>query len=235
MILNILLTNRWERPIYFALAGNPVDRIGLDDYLQMQGMALEVVPVRRDPTDRYNMNLPLVEKNLLTENVVASKDYQPGFLFRNLNHPDLNVEEQAQDMIDTYRAIYNMAARQYVVADPPKAKKYISTMKQRIPHEVMPMNFNLLLDVLDMTNQMNDKENFEYFSGIVIKEANKQLALNPENTEMLNVLAWIYERNLEYSKALDIYKKFLALTPNDQNLLGRIAYIESLLKDSTKK
>lgn len=235
MILNILMTNRWERPIYFALSGNPADRIGLDEYLQMQGMAQEIVPVRRAPGDRFNMNLPLVETQLLSENVKPSKDYQPGFIFRDMNNPDVNIEEQAQDMIDTYRALYTMAARQYVTSNPEKAKKYLSTMAQRFPYEIMPMNFNLLLDVIDMANQMNDKGTFNYYSAIVEREANKTLAANPNDTETLNILAWIYEKKSEYGKALEIYNKFLSMSPNDQNLRGRIAYLQSLMKDSTKK
>jgi hypothetical protein len=233
MILNILMTNKWERPIYFALSGNPVDRIGLDDYLQMQGMSLEIVPVKRAPGDRFNMNLPIVDKQLLAEHVTPSKDYQPGFIFRNMNNPNINIEEQAQDMIDTYRALYSMTARQYVTSNPEKAKQYINTMSRRFPYEIMPMNFNLLLDIVDMSNQMNDKPLFKYYSDIVEREANKQLISNPNDPETMNILAWIYERRDEYDKALAIYNKFLESNPNDQNLRGRIAYLRTL-KDSLK-
>ena len=233
MIMNIVLTNKWERPIYFALSGNPSDRIGLDEYLQMQGMALEIVPVKRSPGDRYNMNLPIVEKQLLAENVTPSKDYQLGFIFHNYNNPNLNIEEQAQDMIDTYRAIYAMVARQYIGIDQEKVKKFLSVMSERFPHSVMPFNFNLLLDIVDMTNQLTDRSVFNHYSSIAEEEVNKQLKSKPDDPELLNVLAWIYERRNEYKKAIDIYNRFLKVTPNDQNLIGRIKYLETLMNKNS--
>lgn len=50
-ILDILSSNLWERPIYFAVTCRPEKFFGLDDYMQLEGLALRIVPVR-SPSDR---------------------------------------------------------------------------------------------------------------------------------------------------------------------------------------
>ncbi len=45
-ILDILASNLWERPIYFAVTSRLEKMFGLQDYTQLEGLALRVVPVR---------------------------------------------------------------------------------------------------------------------------------------------------------------------------------------------
>lgn len=45
-ILDILSSNLWERPIYFAVTCRPEKFFGLDDYMQLEGLALRMVPVK---------------------------------------------------------------------------------------------------------------------------------------------------------------------------------------------
>jgi hypothetical protein len=45
-ILNILAANAWKRPIYFANSIDPDHYEGLEEYLQLEGWAFKLVPVR---------------------------------------------------------------------------------------------------------------------------------------------------------------------------------------------
>jgi hypothetical protein len=47
MVKEIVEANNWERPIYFAVTCSDDSRIGLGDYLKMEGMAFRVVPEKR--------------------------------------------------------------------------------------------------------------------------------------------------------------------------------------------
>lgn len=47
-ILDILSSNFYERPIYFAVTCQPDKLLGLNDYLQLEGLALRVVPWQSD-------------------------------------------------------------------------------------------------------------------------------------------------------------------------------------------
>ncbi len=44
MVKEIIEANKWQRPIYFAVTCSRDSKIGLDDYLRMEGMALKACP-----------------------------------------------------------------------------------------------------------------------------------------------------------------------------------------------
>ena len=44
MVREIVEANNWERPIYFAVTCSDDSKIGLQDYLKMEGMAFRLVP-----------------------------------------------------------------------------------------------------------------------------------------------------------------------------------------------
>ena len=45
-ILDILASNLWERPIYFAVTARMEKLFGIQDYTQLEGLALKIVPVK---------------------------------------------------------------------------------------------------------------------------------------------------------------------------------------------
>jgi hypothetical protein len=45
-ILDILASNLWERPIYFAVTARMEKLFGMQDYMQLEGLALRIVPVK---------------------------------------------------------------------------------------------------------------------------------------------------------------------------------------------
>lgn len=45
MVLDLLSTNNWERPVYFVTGGHE-DALGLEDYFQLEGFAYRFVPIK---------------------------------------------------------------------------------------------------------------------------------------------------------------------------------------------
>jgi hypothetical protein len=46
MVLDLLANNNWKRPIYFASTSGSSTYLGLDKYLQLEGLAYRLVPVK---------------------------------------------------------------------------------------------------------------------------------------------------------------------------------------------
>jgi hypothetical protein len=232
IIYNIILANKWERPIYYALSGPSNDKIGLEEYLEIQGMAMEIVPVKRFTS----INSDIMNQQLLVEDVVPSKDYQLGFIFHNTDNPNLNIEEQSQDMINTYRALHVITARELLASNQiDKTIEYLNIVAKRFPNEIIPTNFDLLVEATDLASRTGDKNLFDHYSVTLLYETENKLVADPSNIEILNRAAWLYERREEYNKALEVYNKMLPQYPNDPSLRARINYIQGLLNDSTEK
>lgn len=54
MVLDLLATNEWERPIYFAVTTGPDSYINLQDYFKLEGLAYRLVPVKTPADDNPN-------------------------------------------------------------------------------------------------------------------------------------------------------------------------------------
>ena len=52
IVLDILANNNWERPIYFASLGHE-GTLGLEDYMQLEGFAYRLVPIKSQSSNRY--------------------------------------------------------------------------------------------------------------------------------------------------------------------------------------
>lgn len=51
LIFDILATNNWERPVYFAITVGDDSYLNLDSYFQLEGMAYRLVPIRTMNSD----------------------------------------------------------------------------------------------------------------------------------------------------------------------------------------
>ncbi len=68
MMLDIVANNDWERPIYFSGGSfDDAEYIWMKDYLQLDGLAYKLVPIRTENTDGYTMGR--VDTELMYKNV----------------------------------------------------------------------------------------------------------------------------------------------------------------------
>ncbi len=55
-LLDIIATNAWKRPVYWAVTCRPEKFIGLSPYLRLEGLALQLVPFRTQPDGRFSVS-----------------------------------------------------------------------------------------------------------------------------------------------------------------------------------
>ena len=91
----------WERPVYFAVTVSPDGRLDLENYLQLEGQAMRVVPIRHDDP------LGRVEPGVTPGRLKT-------FRFRNLNNPKVYYDANIRRMVDNYRNIFAQTAASLV-------------------------------------------------------------------------------------------------------------------------
>ncbi len=91
-ILDILAHNNWKRPVYFAVNMPGNSYAGLDDYLQLEGLAYRMVPVSNNREEKSLAARPQValEKSY---NLVMHK-----FAYGGLINPKVYADETSQRM-----------------------------------------------------------------------------------------------------------------------------------------
>ena len=64
-VLDIIKSNVWERPIYWAATTADDSKLGLHEYLQMEGLAFRLIPKKTSIGDE-NVNYDVMWKQLMT-------------------------------------------------------------------------------------------------------------------------------------------------------------------------
>jgi len=106
MILKIISDAQWKYPIYFAVTVPASNRLGLEPFLEMEGLVYRLRPHNVDGRNPINENRmwtnlmsgygsEIWEQDLEAndwnevEDEIWSKSYKPGYLFRNLGREDV--------------------------------------------------------------------------------------------------------------------------------------------------
>ena len=152
MILRIIKDANWKVPIYFAVTVSQSNRIGLDSYLDMQGLTFQLKSHKTDPVDQQMMY-----KNLMTQIGPDewstdfsidefrsedknnyndwSRDYKPGYMFRNLGNDKIYYNDQIIRLLQNYRSAYMQLAVTYYM-------DYQNEKRKKEPDEILLSDFS---------------------------------------------------------------------------------------------
>ncbi|QIL75832.1 DUF2723 domain-containing protein [Hymenobacter sp. HDW8] len=135
VILDMLATSNWQRPIYFSSTVVPSDMMNLQPYFQLEGMAYRVLPAR-DPNYDPRGNEGYVAKDLMFENMMKK------FAFRNLNDPKVYYDENSLRFPANYREKFARLTEAYLAAgDKVKAKQILDKAFTVMPDASIPYDY----------------------------------------------------------------------------------------------
>ena len=100
VILNMLVNNNWKRPIYFSTTLSPSDYIGMQRYMQLEGMAYRLLPVEIPGASEGWINTDLMLKNMMK------------FEFTNLDDSTIFYDENYQRFTFNSKSQYFTLANQ---------------------------------------------------------------------------------------------------------------------------
>ncbi|HET7152541.1 MAG TPA: hypothetical protein VFJ29_02155, partial [Candidatus Kapabacteria bacterium] len=173
-------------------------------YLRTDGLALRLVPAASHSYGGTEpLNTEAMYQNLMNEPDHGYTDAHYGFRFRELNNPHMYMDEVHRRLLGTYRQGFLTLAMNYIYQqkqDYAKADSVLNMMNKKIPHEVFPMQYELLYQTSILYQTVGDTANFMKLSGYGIA-ACKELA---DNT---NLRQFIDQRYLPYELMLDLYEK----------------------------
>jgi MFS family permease len=97
MLIDLITTNNWERPIYFNNTSLATIGINLDEHVVMEGLTYRLLPIRKPEFIREE----LVNPDL------AMKNFMENFAFRGMDNPDAYLDEEYRRFASNHRSALN--------------------------------------------------------------------------------------------------------------------------------
>lgn len=209
MILDILATNNWERPIYFASTAPSESYLGLEDYFQVEGMAYRLIPVKT----QGNQGQPgRVDTDVLYDNMMNE------FVWGGLDENEVYMDENNRRMTISLRLVFSRLAETLIAeGKKDKAKEVLDKCMTVVPERNVP--FDLFTLYLAENYYMIDE--FEQANYMIGKLAD----LYGSMLEYYNSLPPDYQKKMEseYKQTMAVLQRLWYLTNHQypQEELGK--------------
>ena len=127
IVLDLMATNNWERPIYFNHTSLSNLNIDLKDYVITEGTAFRLLPIKNN-TDAELVNTAVMYDNLMNR-----------FSCRGLDNPQVYYDENYRGFITNYRLTFHTLAKALLQAgEKDQAKKVLLRCLAIMPNKAIP-------------------------------------------------------------------------------------------------
>ncbi len=140
-VLDILASNLWDRPIYFAVTVRGESLLGLDNYLQMEGLGLRIVPIKtgKDPLVPGVLGKGRVDADKVYTNVMEK------FRWGNFDKYELFVDKSYGPSIQSHRFLILRAVQEFLRrSDNEKAIALTDKYFEAFPHMNFPYDYQTI-------------------------------------------------------------------------------------------
>ncbi|MDF7813302.1 DUF2723 domain-containing protein [Hymenobacter sp. YC55] len=135
VILDMLASNNWKRPIYFSSTVAGGDFMNMQPYFQLEGMAYRVLPIK-DPNYQPRGDEGYVAKDLMYESLMKK------FAYRGLNDPGVFYDENNLRFPANYRDKFARLANAYLAeGNKAKAKEVLDKCFAAMPDASIPYDY----------------------------------------------------------------------------------------------
>jgi hypothetical protein len=173
-VLDILASNNWDRPIYFASTTGIDSYIGLENYFRAEGMAYRLVPIKKQTVNDQDPGY--VNSDILYNKMMNN------FHWGGMDSEDIYMDETNRRMTMSLRITFSRLAKQLI------AEK----------------NTDKALEVLDKAFEVMPERNVPYDVFVMYLAENYYAAGdNEKGNEVIGRLADIFEKEFLYYNSLD--------------------------------
>jgi tetratricopeptide (TPR) repeat protein len=131
MILDLLATFNWERPVYFAVTAGGDSYLNLDDWFNLEGLAYRLVPMRADKRGLFG-EMVGCNTGLMYNNIMKN------FRWGGLDKPGVNIYMDENNLRFTTNQRLQMMSLAKMLNDEGKSKEAVEVLDRCL--QVMPTN-----------------------------------------------------------------------------------------------
>jgi len=230
MVLRILSTNRWKKPVYFAVTVARSNMLSeLQEYMRMDGLAYKIVPFKN-----WTISPDRLERNLVDI-----------YKYRGLQDSSVYYDKNIIGLLQNYRTAFLQLSEYYGREnDLDKVKYLMDEMEKKLPSAVIPWSNRYLRLIRDsytvafdpaqvdsiIAEGMSERDMIviadnlyrmnRYAESAIICETLFQN--NPNNVQALSLLIGCLERTQEYDKGAKYLESWLERNPGDTEARKRL-------------
>lgn len=144
-VLDIIASNIWDRPIYFAVTCRPEKLFGMQDFMQLEGLALRLTPVRQPSDQVYGIiGSGRVDSEGIYDKVMNK------FRWGNFDKYDLYVDRSYTPSVQSMQLMFRRAALDLLAkGDTTKALELTDKYFESFPDMNFPFDYrtNYILQI----------------------------------------------------------------------------------------
>ena len=165
MVLDLISTNEWVRPMYFAVTVPSENYVNLQDYFQIEGLAYRIVPIQ---SEENNGEVGRIQPKIMYENMMK-------FKFGGIERDDVYVDENIRRMCTNYRNYFGILAQELNnMGEKEKALNAMKRCREAFPAKKIPFNY-WSLRLADAAFEVGDKDFGREIVEALSKDAYEQL------------------------------------------------------------
>jgi hypothetical protein len=133
-IMDLLATNKWERPIYYSTTVPSTQYKGLEKFFIQEGLAYRVAPVKTK--DNNEGEYGLIDPVVMYDNMMNK------FRWGNASDPSVYLDENNRRMFSNFRRLFGILAKDLVSqGDTTKAIAAVHRGLELVPPSKMPNDY----------------------------------------------------------------------------------------------
>jgi hypothetical protein len=189
MILDMLATNNWERPVYYAITVSDDNYLNLEKYFQIHGLAFRIVPLVSED-NMYGRGG--IDTRIMFDN------FMHNFRWGGIENPDVYIDENVNGMLTNFRSNFGRLAADLIRENKrDSAKAVLDKCLQILPDAVIPYNV-FSLSLIDSYFKLGDT----LTANAII---NTLLENTVDDLDYFASLGKKYENHLMYEKQVAFY------------------------------
>ncbi len=166
MILDLLATNNWKRPVYFVSTTGADTYIGLDNYLHLEGLAYRLLPVKAVSSDQQTGQ---VNTDVMYDNVMNR------FKWGNMNKPGVYIDEANARMIMNMRGMFGRLADALILEGKmDSARRVVERCFEIMPESVAEFDL-FTVPVIDAMYRLGETSKANDLASKLLKSTDEKL------------------------------------------------------------
>ena len=137
MILDLLATNNWERPVYFVMTTGPATYLGLENHFFLEGLAYRLLPVKAIPSG---------DNQIGEINTIAMYDHVVNqFEWGNMEKPGVSLDDDNARMIMNIRNLMSRLATALIQEGKMDSARVVMDLSlEKMPDSKIPYDYFVL-------------------------------------------------------------------------------------------